>query len=183
MHVPISGRKTHNGLLIMPELTFPRRAISNLSPPTMEEQAVRTPSPNIILRCDNDFLGSHKSAWDSSSDAEDDVLARKVPDVRRDDLASRRAPRGPVPSKVHHFVPPPVCSSKDRERWEGIRRASQKTLKEKEIRLASVYLCAFLSIISNFLLNISFLSLGVICGLVYVCVGHFDAWDEMRLAP
>lgn len=69
---------------------------------------------------------------------------RKIPDVHRDDLASRRAHHGTVAPKVHQFVPPPVCSNKDRERWEGIRQASQKTLQEKEIRLASAYLCVLL---------------------------------------
>ncbi|KAM6942187.1 uncharacterized protein PEZ65_004097 [Lycodopsis pacificus] len=111
-------------------------AVRFSSPPTLEEQEVRSPSPNIILRCENDFLSSQKSAWDSSSDVEEEAEGRKVPDVRRDDLASRRAHRSPVAPKVHQFVPPPVCSSKDRERWEGIRRASQQTLQEKEIRLA-----------------------------------------------
>ncbi|XP_076584064.1 uncharacterized protein LOC143319207 isoform X2 [Chaetodon auriga] len=98
----------------------------------MEEQEVRSPSPNIILRCNNDFLSSQKSAWDSSSDGEEEGEVQKLPDVRRDDLASRRAHRGPVAPNVHQFVPLPVCSNKDRERWEGIRRASQQTLQEKE---------------------------------------------------
>ncbi|XP_075890764.1 uncharacterized protein LOC142893754 isoform X4 [Nelusetta ayraudi] len=103
------------------------------SPSTVEEQGPRAPSPNIILRCQNDFLSSHKSAWDSPSDGEsDEAETARVPDVRRDDLASRRAPRGPVASNVHQFVPRPACSSKDRERWEGIRRASQRSLQEKE---------------------------------------------------
>ncbi|XP_031718993.1 LIM and calponin homology domains-containing protein 1-like isoform X2 [Anarrhichthys ocellatus] len=108
-------------------------AIRFSSPPTLEEQEVRSPSPNIILRCENDFLSSQKSAWDSSSDVEEEAEVRKVPDVRKDDLASRRAHRSPVAPKMHQFVPSPVCSSKDRERWEGIRRASQQTLQEKEI--------------------------------------------------
>ncbi|XP_062243723.1 LIM and calponin homology domains-containing protein 1-like isoform X2 [Platichthys flesus] len=99
---------------------------------TVEEEEVRPPSPSIILRRDNDFLTSQKSAWDSSSDAEEEAEAQKVPDVRKDDLASRRARRGAVAPKVHQFVPP-VCSNKDRERWEGIRRASQQTLQEREI--------------------------------------------------
>ncbi|XP_077965311.1 uncharacterized protein LOC120825416 isoform X11 [Gasterosteus aculeatus] len=102
------------------------------SPSTPEGQEVRPPSPNIILRCENDFLSSQKLAWDSSSsDVDEEAEVRKVPDVRRDDLASRRAHRGPVAPKVHQFVPAPACSSKDRERWEGIRRSSQQ--KEKEI--------------------------------------------------
>lgn len=118
----------------------------------MEEQEVRSPSPNIILRCDNDFLSSQKSAWDSSSDAEEEAEVRKVPDVHRDDLASRRAHRGPVASKVHQFVPPPVCSNKDRERWEGIRRASQQTLQEKEIRLGLfTFVCVFLPFSETYL--------------------------------
>ncbi|KAM3864784.1 uncharacterized protein ACN63O_010471 [Diretmus argenteus] len=104
------------------------------SSPTSEEQEVRSPSPNIILRCENEFLTNQKAAWDSSSDGEGEGELKKVPDVRRDDLASRRAPRGPVASRVHQFVPPPICNSKDRERWEGIRRASQQALQEKEIR-------------------------------------------------
>ncbi|XP_026159137.1 LIM and calponin homology domains-containing protein 1-like isoform X3 [Mastacembelus armatus] len=107
-------------------------AVRYRSPPTMEEQQVRSPSPNIILRRDNEFLSSQKSAWDTSSDGEEEAEVHKVPDVHRDDLASRRAHRGPVAPKVHQFVPPPVCSNKDRERWEGIRRASQQTLQEKE---------------------------------------------------
>lgn len=130
----------NNGFLIMSEITLLRHSISNLSPPTMEHREMRSPSPNIILRCENDFLSSNKSALDSS-DAEEEAEVRKVPDVQRDDLASRRALRGPVAPKVHQFVPPPVCSDKDRERWEGIRRASQQTLQEKEIRLASVCVC------------------------------------------
>ncbi|KAK5926247.1 hypothetical protein CgunFtcFv8_021835 [Champsocephalus gunnari] len=108
-------------------------AVRYSSPPTMEEQEVRSPSPNIILRCENDFLNTQKSAWDSSSDVEEEAEVRKVPDVCKDDLASRRAHRGTVAPKVHQFVPTPACSSKDRERWEGIRRASQQTLQEKEI--------------------------------------------------
>ncbi|XP_060912821.1 LIM and calponin homology domains-containing protein 1-like isoform X6 [Labrus mixtus] len=108
-------------------------AVRYSSPPSMEEQEVRSPSPNIILRCENDFLSAQKSAWDSSSDGEEEAKTRKVPDVRKDDLATRRANRGKVSTKVHQFVPPPVCSSKDRERWEGIRRASQQNLQEKEI--------------------------------------------------
>nr|XP_043883787.1 LIM and calponin homology domains-containing protein 1-like isoform X2 [Solea senegalensis] len=102
------------------------------SPPTMEKQEVRSPSPNIILRRDNDFLSSQKSARESSSEGEEEAAAQKVPDVRRDDLASRRTHHSAVAPKVHQFVPSPVCSKKDQERWEGIRRASQQTLQEKE---------------------------------------------------
>ncbi|XP_062420649.1 LIM and calponin homology domains-containing protein 1-like isoform X2 [Pungitius pungitius] len=110
-------------------------AVGYSSPSAPEGREVRSPPSNIILRCENDFLSSQKSAWDSSSssssDADEEAGARKVPDVRRDDLASRRARRGAVAPRVHQFVPAPACSSKDRERWEGIRRSSQQ--KEKEI--------------------------------------------------
>ncbi|XP_062333691.1 LIM and calponin homology domains-containing protein 1-like isoform X3 [Osmerus eperlanus] len=109
-------------------------------PPALEEQEVRSQSPSIILRCDNEFLTNHKADWDSSSDGEGKGpgagpggAGRKVPDVQRDDLASRRAPRTATAPRVHQFVPPPACSRKDRERWEDIRRASQQALQEREI--------------------------------------------------
>ncbi|KAJ3613957.1 hypothetical protein NHX12_017535 [Muraenolepis orangiensis] len=109
---------------------------SRAQEPVEERREERGPSPDIILRRDNDFLTSQKATWDSasSSDGEGDEEARKkVPDVRKDDLASRRAPRGTaaVP-RVHRFLPAPVCSTRDRERWEGIRLASQRALQEKE---------------------------------------------------
>lgn len=113
--------------------------ISNLSPSTVEDHGLRSPSPNIILRCDNEFLSSHKSSRDPASDEEEEeeeAAMHRVPDVLRDDLASRRSHRGPLAPNVHQFVPPPVCSTRDRERWEGIRRSSQKTLQEKEMRSA-----------------------------------------------
>lgn len=113
--------------------TFP---ISDLSPPVVEDQGPRSPSPSIILRSDNDFLSPQKSLRDPASDEEEEAGTPRVPDVRRDDLASRRAHRGAVAPNVHQFVPSPACSNKDRERWEGIRRSSQKTLQEKEIRSA-----------------------------------------------
>ncbi|XP_008398836.1 LIM and calponin homology domains-containing protein 1-like isoform X5 [Poecilia reticulata] len=76
---------------------------------------------------------SHSPACDSSSDGEKDAKTRRVPDVHRDDLASRRVHRSPGNSRVHQFVPPPACTTRDRERWEGIRRASQQTLQQTEI--------------------------------------------------
>ncbi|XP_008398915.1 LIM and calponin homology domains-containing protein 1-like isoform X6 [Poecilia reticulata] len=98
-----------------------------------EEKEARSPSPNIILRSENEFLSSHSPACDSSSDGEKDAKTRRVPDVHRDDLASRRVHRSPGNSRVHQFVPPPACTTRDRERWEGIRRASQQTLQQTEI--------------------------------------------------
>ncbi|XP_034045176.1 LIM and calponin homology domains-containing protein 1a isoform X2 [Thalassophryne amazonica] len=107
-------------------------AVRYSSPPSLEEQKPKLPSPNIILRRDNDFLKTEKAAWDSFSDGEEEGELQKVPDVRKDDLASRRAAHGLVIPKVHQFIPPPVCSSKDRERWEGIIRSSRHTLQGKE---------------------------------------------------
>lgn len=124
------------------------RPISNISPPTVEDQGFRSPSPNIILRSDNDFLSSQSSSWDPASDEEEEGGLHRVPDVRRDDLASRRAHRGAIAPNVHQFVPTPVCSDKDRERWEGIRRSSQKTLQEMEIRSASGESCVLLMFFS-----------------------------------
>ncbi|XP_061129780.1 LIM and calponin homology domains-containing protein 1a isoform X1 [Syngnathus typhle] len=103
------------------------------SSPSTSPTPERPASPNIILRRDNDFLNSQKSAWDSSSDSGGEAEGQKVPDIRKDDLASRRAPRGPAVPRVHQFVmaaPLLECSSKDHQRWEGIRRSSHKTLKD-----------------------------------------------------
>ncbi|XP_068506732.1 LIM and calponin homology domains-containing protein 1 isoform X5 [Syngnathus scovelli] len=103
------------------------------SPSSTSPTPERPASPNIILRRDNDFLNSQKSAWDSSSDSGGEAEGQKVPDIRKDDLASRRAPRGPAVPRVHQFVmaaPLLECSSKDQQRWEGIRRSSHKTLKD-----------------------------------------------------
>lgn len=143
LHVSRSALKKAWWILSISVMTSICNPISKPSPPTMEDKEVRPPSPNIILRCDNDFLSSQKSAWDSSSDGEGEAEVQKVPDVCRDDLASRRTPRGPMFPRVHQFVPSPLCSDKDRERWEGIRRASQQTLQEKEIRL-DVFECVIL---------------------------------------
>lgn len=114
---------------------MPHRLIYNSSPPISEEKEVKPPSPSIVLRSENDFLSSHKFVWDSPSDGEEEPEKRTVPDLLKDDLASRRVHHGPVISKVHQFLPSPACTNKDRERWEDIRRASQRTLQEK-IRLA-----------------------------------------------
>ncbi|KAK6290812.1 hypothetical protein J4Q44_G00387910 [Coregonus suidteri] len=104
--------------------------------PPPEKQEVRSPSPNIILRRHNDFLTNQKAAWDSDSEGEAEGEeggggGRKVPDVRRDDLASRRAPRPPAAPRVHQYIPPPACSLRDRELWEDIRRASHTALMER----------------------------------------------------
>ncbi|XP_037545768.1 LIM and calponin homology domains-containing protein 1 [Nematolebias whitei] len=106
-------------------------AVRYISPPISEEEEVKPASPSVVLRSENDFLSSRKFAWDSPSDGEEETEKRTVPDLLKDDLASRRVHHAPVVSKVHQFLPP-VCTNKDRERWEDIRRASQRTLQEKD---------------------------------------------------
>lgn len=138
------------------KITLPHPFIYNSSPPISEEKEVKPASPSIILRSENDFLSCHKSEWDSPSDEEEETAKQKVPDLLKDDLASRRVHHGPVVSKVHQFLPAPVCTNKDRERWEDIRRASQRTLQEKDIRLA-VFTWVFKILFPpNLFLNVSF---------------------------
>uniref|UniRef100_UPI001EAE9FFA LIM and calponin homology domains-containing protein 1-like n=1 Tax=Oncorhynchus gorbuscha TaxID=8017 RepID=UPI001EAE9FFA len=69
--------------------------------PRLEQQEVKSPSPDIILRRHNDFLTNQRAAWDSDSEGEAEGEeggggVRRVPDIRRDDLASRRAPTPPL---------------------------------------------------------------------------------------
>ncbi|XP_066518183.1 uncharacterized protein [Hoplias malabaricus] len=96
----------------------------------VEPEQVRSPSPDIILRRDNDFLRTNPPHdWDANEHEQDED--QKVPDVQRDDLASRRARMNQArPVRTHHFLPT-GCSSKDRERWEGIRLASQLAVLER----------------------------------------------------
>uniref|UniRef100_A0A8C7NAR0 Calponin-homology (CH) domain-containing protein n=1 Tax=Oncorhynchus kisutch TaxID=8019 RepID=A0A8C7NAR0_ONCKI len=104
--------------------------------PRLEQQEVKSPAPDIILRRHNDFLTNQKAAWDSDSEGEAEGEeggggVRRVPDVRRDDLASRRAPRPPTAPRAYQYIPPPACSLRDRELWEDIRRASHTALMDR----------------------------------------------------
>ncbi|KAL7855751.1 hypothetical protein AOLI_G00193550 [Acnodon oligacanthus] len=99
----------------------------------VEPNQAKSPSPDIILRRDNDFLrADHPHDWDVNEDDEDEEeKERRVPDVQKDDLASRRARMNQSrPNVTHHFLPV-ECSMKDRERWEGIRLASQHAVLER----------------------------------------------------
>ncbi|XP_072526842.1 LIM and calponin homology domains-containing protein 1-like isoform X5 [Salminus brasiliensis] len=98
----------------------------------VEPDQPKSPSPDIILRCDNEFLrGDHPHEWDANEDDEDDDVERRVPDIQKDDLASRRARMNQSrPNVTHHFLPV-GCSRKDQERWEGIRLASQHAVLER----------------------------------------------------
>ncbi|XP_076151800.1 uncharacterized protein LOC143134946 [Alosa pseudoharengus] len=103
-----------------------------------ETEGVKPASPDIILRCENDFLRNQQPhAWDSDEEEEEEDAAgeRKVPDVRRDDLASRRARMNRGPARgAHHFLPG-SCSRRDQERWEALRLKSQQAVLEKMERL------------------------------------------------
>ncbi|KAK7161966.1 hypothetical protein R3I94_004587 [Phoxinus phoxinus] len=98
----------------------------------VEDNKPKPPSPDIILRRDNDFMrAAAPHQWDSNEEDEDAEAEQKVPDVQKDDLASRRARMNQFkPSVAHNFLPG-SCSWKDREKWEGIRLASQHAVLER----------------------------------------------------
>ncbi|XP_050962566.1 LIM and calponin homology domains-containing protein 1a isoform X1 [Labeo rohita] len=98
----------------------------------VEASKAKSPSPDIILRRDNEFMrAAAPHQWDSNEEDDDEEAERKVPDVQKDDLASRRARMNQFkPSVAHHFLPS-SCSWKDREKWEGIRLASQHAMLER----------------------------------------------------
>uniref|UniRef100_A0AAR2J2G1 LIM and calponin homology domains 1a n=1 Tax=Pygocentrus nattereri TaxID=42514 RepID=A0AAR2J2G1_PYGNA len=98
----------------------------------VEPDQAKSPSPDIILRRDNDFQrADHPHDWEDNEDDEDEDAERRIPDVQKDDLASRRARMNQSrPNVTHHFLPV-ECSMKDRERWEGIRLASQHAVLER----------------------------------------------------
>lgn len=98
----------------------------------VEDNKPKPPSPDIILRRDNDFMrAAAPHQWDSNEEDEDAEAEQKVPDVQKDDLASRRVRMNQFkPSVAHNFLPG-SCSWKDREKWEGIRLASQHAVLER----------------------------------------------------
>ncbi|XP_058240612.1 LIM and calponin homology domains-containing protein 1a isoform X2 [Hemibagrus wyckioides] len=99
--------------------------------PSIESFQAKSPSPDIIRQCDNSLpRAEHAHEWNEEDDEEDEEGDRKVPDIRKDDLASRKARMNqPKPSAAHQFLPS-TCSTKDRERWEGIRLSSQHAVLE-----------------------------------------------------
>ncbi|XP_051982295.1 LIM and calponin homology domains-containing protein 1-like [Xyrauchen texanus] len=97
-----------------------------------ESKKAKPPSPDIILRCDNDFLrAAAPHEWDSNEEDDDEKGERKVPDVQKDDLASRRARINQFKPSVTHYFLPGSCSWEDQEKWEGIRLASQHAVLER----------------------------------------------------
>ncbi|XP_016088748.1 LIM and calponin homology domains-containing protein 1-like [Sinocyclocheilus grahami] len=98
----------------------------------VEDSEAKPPSPDIILRRDNEFMrATAPQQWDSNEEDDDEEAERKVPDVQKDDLASRRARMNQFkPSVARHFLPG-TCSWKDQEKWEGIRLASQHAVLER----------------------------------------------------
>lgn len=97
---------------------------------TVELDQGKSPSPDIIRQCDNDFLRAEHTHERDKEDDEDKEGDRKVPDIQKDDLASRRARMNQPKRSVAHQFLPSSCSRKDRERWEGIRLSSQHAMLE-----------------------------------------------------
>ncbi|XP_060772518.1 LIM and calponin homology domains-containing protein 1a isoform X3 [Neoarius graeffei] len=97
---------------------------------TVELDQGKSPSPDIIPQCDNDFLRAEHTHERDKEDDEDKEGDRKVPDIQKDDLASRRARMNQPKRSVAHQFLPSSCSRKDRERWEGIRLSSQHAMLE-----------------------------------------------------
>ncbi|XP_061102177.1 LIM and calponin homology domains-containing protein 1a isoform X2 [Conger conger] len=92
------------------------------------------PCPSIVLRKASDFLQQAEQAW--ASDEEEDDEGRRLPDVQKDDLASRRARMSHSAPRVHHFLPS-ASDGHVREEWEGLRRAWQRAaLSESEAHTA-----------------------------------------------
>ncbi|XP_047672104.1 LIM and calponin homology domains-containing protein 1a isoform X2 [Tachysurus fulvidraco] len=98
---------------------------------SIESVQAKSPSPDVIRQCDNNLSqAEYPHEWNEEDDEEDEEGDKKVPDIQKDDLASRRARMNqPKPSAAHQFLPS-MCSTKDRERWEGIRLSSQHAVLE-----------------------------------------------------
>ncbi|XP_060720474.1 LIM and calponin homology domains-containing protein 1a isoform X2 [Tachysurus vachellii] len=98
---------------------------------SIESVQANSPSPDVIRQCDNNLSqAEYPHEWNEEDDEEDEEGDKKVPDIQKDDLASRRARMNqPKPSAAHQFLPS-MCSTKDRERWEGIRLSSQHAVLE-----------------------------------------------------
>ncbi|XP_072563844.1 LIM and calponin homology domains-containing protein 1a isoform X3 [Paramormyrops kingsleyae] len=94
------------------------------------KEAPRGPTPDIILRKDNEF--SRMQQEHESDSGEEEEAERRLPDLEKDDLASRRARMSRGTPRVRHQFLPSTCSSQDRERWERIRRSSQQAALERE---------------------------------------------------
>ncbi|XP_048054379.1 LOW QUALITY PROTEIN: LIM and calponin homology domains-containing protein 1a [Megalobrama amblycephala] len=116
------------GIKVLPATVRYNSPIEN----PVEANKAKPPSPDIILRRDNEFMRAAAThQWDSNEEDEDEEAEQKVPDVQKDDLASRRARMNQFkPSVAHNFLPV-SCSWKDREKWEGIRLASQHAVLER----------------------------------------------------
>ncbi|XP_051754975.1 LIM and calponin homology domains-containing protein 1a isoform X5 [Ctenopharyngodon idella] len=116
------------GIKVLPATVRYNSPIEN----PVEANKAKPPSPDIILRRDNDFMRAAAThQWDSNEEDEDEEAEQKIPDVQKDDLASRRARMNQFkPSVAHNFLPG-SCSWKDQKKWEGIRLASQHAVLER----------------------------------------------------
>ncbi|KAK1175323.1 hypothetical protein AOXY_G3012 [Acipenser oxyrinchus oxyrinchus] len=90
------------------------------SPKPASEESQPAP-PDIILRRENDFL---KSQQERESDSEEEE--QRLPDIEKDDLASRKARMNQLKPKVPHNQFLPVPCSKSEEKWENIKKATHR---------------------------------------------------------
>eukprot|EP00062_Callorhinchus_milii_P005089 gi/632944216/ref/XP_007887378.1/ PREDICTED: LIM and calponin homology domains-containing protein 1 [Callorhinchus milii] len=103
------------------------------SPNPFEENSGQT-TPDIILRRENAFLTNTQSV-DLESEEEGEEEEQKMPDLEKDDLALRRTQLSQFKPKVvtNQFLPGP-CTKKDKERWENIKKSSQKAASNSQAR-------------------------------------------------
>ncbi|XP_058862434.1 LIM and calponin homology domains-containing protein 1-like isoform X3 [Acipenser ruthenus] len=90
------------------------------SPKPASEESQPAP-PDIILRRENDFL---KSQQERESDSEEEE--QRLPDIEKDDLASRKARMNQLKPKVPHNQFLPMPCSKSEEKWENIKKATHR---------------------------------------------------------
>ncbi|XP_041131054.1 LIM and calponin homology domains-containing protein 1-like isoform X3 [Polyodon spathula] len=92
------------------------------SPKPVIEESQSAPL-DIILRRDNDFL---KHQQGRESDSEEEEQEQRLPDIEKDDLASRKARMNQLKPKVPHNQFLPMPCSKSEEKWENIKKATHR---------------------------------------------------------
>ncbi|MGH0159547.1 UNVERIFIED_CONTAM: hypothetical protein FKN15_049390, partial [Acipenser sinensis] len=90
------------------------------SPKPASEESQPAPR-DIILRRENDFL---KSQQEREFDSEEEE--QRLPDIEKDDLASRKARMNQLKPKVPHNQFLPMPCSKSEEKWENIKKATHR---------------------------------------------------------
>ncbi|XP_018591395.1 uncharacterized protein LOC108924483 [Scleropages formosus] len=102
----------------------------------MSKEVAKGPVPDVVLRSDSDSQKVQREHTRRSGEIEEEDAVeeseRRVPDVEKDDLASRRARMNRSAPRLKQQFLPPACSNKDWEKWEGIRRASQQAALQQQ---------------------------------------------------